>query len=216
MYRNVKKQTFFEIASKFSTTDKLLETNLCYVREKGETNTITYLATRNFEITTDVVGELEEREGINLGLDLNWALNEYNKVLAESDGLQEAIIRISHNSVPLYIDTIELDVRNKGVQIVSVSEIVVKHSDLTEKLKAGNVLITYHENGKHKVLHTTLSNKILWAWVANGRGSEVYEVQRWFEQGSDMGVVTLPDLDNLYPSCRHINLLDVLEVRLID
>lgn len=215
MAKNIKKQTLCEIVSKFLTTEEKLKANLCYVREQGETNTTTYLATSNPEIAIEVVGGIEESEAIDLGLDLGWALNEYDACVAESDGILTPLIRIPHNSHPLYVDTTELNLKAKGVQVAPASEIVEKHSVLTQKLKAGNVLIIYQEAGNYKILHTSLSNKTLFAWVYDGSGREVYQVQNYFEQGSDIGVISLPDIDAPYPTYRHINLLDVLEVKIV-
>lgn len=210
------KEVILEVIAPFSSTKKHLQGNLCYMRVEEGIREISCLATQSMEIAKEFVDNMEVVAGVDLTPMLTEALYEYNRCMEESYNGEEYVIQFITHKQSWLVSVERLILEDEDTKVEPVAKLIKDLNKLTKKLRKEKVLITYLENDKPQVFRTSLAGYVLGRWVNNGSGSDVQRVQRYFEEVSDLGVLVLPAIDFPYPTYRHINILDVLEARVVD
>lgn len=210
------KEMIKEIVSSFSSTKKQLEGNLCYMRVEGGIREVSCLATKSIEIAREFVDNMEVVGGVDLESMLTETICEYNRYMEEAYNDEDYVIQFISYKQNWVVSVSRLTLEDEDVQVEPVAKLIKDLNKLTKKLQKEKVRITYFENDKPQVFHTSLAGYVLGRWVNSGAGSEVQRVQRHFEEVADLGVLVFPAIDFPYPTYRHINLLDIVEARVVD
>lgn len=197
----------------YNCREKMLSNHLCYVREELLWEDTVCIATQNKELFAEFV------KGFGFADDscLAELFEDYDICVTKADACGEMALCIKSNAKGfLELAVATIDISDRAVQLVPVHVVTEKLTTLHERLKRGEVLITYKTPSGIQSLHTSLNWFDVDVWGQGVAKSKWLEISQLSDTYGDIGEVILPDLNQPYPNYKHINVLDILKVELIE
>ncbi len=211
MMTRICKGLLIQYLQDYSSKEKMLAHYICYVREELPWGDIVYIATQNKELFAEFV------KGFADDSYLAELFADYDICVTKVDTCGEMALCIKSNAKGfLELAVAPVDISDGAVQLVPVHVVVEKLATLHERLKRGRALINYKTPSGFKVLHTSLNWLDIDAWGQGVAGSEWRQIVQLSNRYGDIGEVILPDLNQPYPNYKHINVLDILKVELLE
>lgn len=197
----------------YSSREKMLAHYICYVREELPWGDTVYIATQNKELFAEFVKGL----GVVADSYLAELFEDYDICVTKADTCGEVALCIKSNAkVFLELAVSTVDISNFDIQIAPVYVVVEKINKLFNALKEGKTLINYKTPSGIQSLYTSLNWGDIDAWGLGVAGSEWMQIVQLSNRYGDIGQVILPDLNQPYPNYKHINVLDILKVELLE
>lgn len=197
----------------YNCREKILSNYLCYVREELLWEDTVCIATQNKELFAEFV------KGFGFADDSYLAelFEDYDICVTKADTCGEMALCIKSNAKGfLELAVATIDISDGAVQLVPVHVVVEKLATLHKKLKRGKALITYKTSSGIQSLHTSLNWFDVDVWGQGVAKSTWLEISQLSDTYGDIGEVIVPDLNQPYPNYKHINVLDILKVELLE
>lgn len=197
----------------YSSKEKMLARYICYVREELPWGDTVYIATQNKELFAEFVKGFGFADGSYLAE----LFADYDICVTKVDTCGEMALCMKSNAKGfLELTVAPVDISDGAVQLVPVHVVVEKLATLHERLKRGKVLIIYKTPSGFQNLYTSLNWLDIDAWGQGVAKSKWLEISQLSDTYGDIGVVILPDFSQPYPNYKHINVLDILKVELLE
>ena len=209
LYKNL----IIEILKDSNSRENLLSNVLCYMREELPWEDNIYLITCNKQIFTNFIKALDIIDESRL----EELLKDYDICISEGDKQDKVVFCVKTNAEGYFETSITtIDIADEAIQVVPVYVLVEKLTTLLERLKKDEALITYRTPAGFKILHTSLNWLHINQWGHGISEKEWQQMLQLSEEYGDMGEVILPNLDKPYPNYEYINVMDIVEIRLVD
>ena len=197
--------------------DSLLKRGVLYIREHLLLGEHSYLATASKEW---VLRLLQEANGIKPFIDRTQELfAEFDKRVSmlSKDGQYECVyFHITNSLYGLKVEVNYLQMQPEySREIITIENLQLQHQELAQLLKHKEVSITVKGQGGNYTLKTSHHCYILEKWLDTLALSEVFKVIDQFDNGYDIGLVFLPNIDKERGVYVNIPLLDIEKVEIL-
>lgn len=206
------KQAIFKLAKQYESPESLLTKDICVVREHSWNGDNVYLATKNIELAEKFLNEVDGLSSI----EYSGVLNEYTRGRVNKKVSSDRVISFRSVLGQWCAKFEKLDTSDRATQVTSLIELNQLYEDVTNKLKANEVLILYKRTETYKVIHTSLNRLTISKWLNTSSLYEVMQVIKRFDNPNNIAEIVVPNIDAMEPSYERINLMDILKIELLD